>query len=105
MIVKAELFMAAMLMAGMAGMAGVAGMAGRVGAGTLPMCEASYKAGKANIRAEYRTEQAACNAMRADAQGACIETAKARAKAARAELKYGYCGKPAEPGKALQARR
>ena len=93
MIVKAGLFMAAML------------LAGRAGAGTLPMCEAAYKAGKANIRAEYRTEQAACNAMRGDAQGACITSAKAREKAARAELKYGYCGKPDEPGKALQAKR
>ena len=93
MIVKAELFIAAMLMAGMAG------------AGTLPMCDAAYKAGKANIRAEYRTEQAACNALQGDAQGACITSAKAREKAARAELKYGYCGKPAEPDKALQARR
>lgn len=93
MIVKAEFFVAAML------------LAGSVEAGTLPMCEAAYKAGKANIRAEYRNEQAACNAMRANAQTACTDTAKARAKAARAELKYGYCGKPAEPGKALQARR
>lgn len=63
------------------------------------MSKANYKAGKDRISADYKTDKAACASYSFNAKDICVEEAKAKEKVARAELEYGYTGKPADRNK------
>ena len=76
----------------------------------LPMAQATtvdkaqYKSAKDRISAEYKTDKAACNSMSGNAKDICIEEAKGKEKIARADLQYGYTGKPADQNKLLKVK-
>jgi hypothetical protein len=57
------------------------------------MGKADYSAGKTRISADYKSEKAACAALKSNAKDVCVEEAKAKEKVARAELEYNYTGK------------
>jgi len=59
------------------------------------MSKADYNASKTRISADYKAEHSACASQTANAKDICIEEASAKQKVARAELEYGYSGKPA----------
>ena len=63
-----------------------------------------YKSGKNQISAQYKTDKAACASMSDNAKDVCVEEAKAKEKVARAELEYGYSGKPADQNKVMVAK-
>ncbi|WP_302175050.1 hypothetical protein [uncultured Hydrogenophaga sp.] len=69
-----------------------------------PMSKVDYKAGKDRTEADYKTDKAACDARSANAKDICMEEAKAKEKVARAELEYGYTGKPADRNKVNVAK-
>lgn len=68
------------------------------------MNKTDYQSGKARISAEYKTEKMACNTMKGNAKDICQEEAKAKEKMARAELEYGYTGKPADRTKMMEVK-
>ena len=68
------------------------------------MSKADYQAGKTRIRADYKADKAACASRTANAKDICIEEAKAKEKVARAELEYGYTGKPTDQTKVQVAK-
>ncbi len=76
----------------------------------LPMAQAAtmtkdaYKSGKDGITSQYKTDKAACSSMSANAKDVCIEEAKAKEKVARAELEYGYTGKPRDATKVQEVK-
>ena len=63
-----------------------------------------YSAGKTRISADYKTDKAACAPLSDNAKDICVQEAKAKEKVARAELEYGYSGKPADEVKVRVAR-
>ena len=69
-----------------------------------PMSKVDYKAGKDRISADYKTDKAACASRSSNAKDICMEEAKAKEKVARAELEYGYTGKPADRNKVNVAK-
>ncbi len=69
---------------------------------TMPKAE--FKAAKASISATYKTDKAACAAMKDNAKDICVEEAKAKEKIARAELEYKNSGKPADQTKLAKAK-
>ena len=68
------------------------------------MARADYSAEKSRISASYKSAKESCKSLSANAKDVCIEEAKAREKVARAELEYGYTGKPKDQNKILVAR-
>ena len=68
------------------------------------MAKPDYKAAKSRISADYKADKAACGSMTANAKDICVEEAKAKEKVARAELEYGYTGKPKDQNKILVAK-
>lgn len=68
------------------------------------MSLADYKAGKTRISADYKTEKSACAALAGNTKDICVEEAKAKQKVAKAELEFGYTGKPSDQNKLLEAR-
>ena len=68
------------------------------------MNKVDYKSGKNQISAQYKTDKAACASMSDNAKDVCVEEAKAKEKVARAELEYGYSGKPADQNKVMVAK-
>ena len=68
------------------------------------MAKPDYKAAKARISADYKADKAACASLSANAKDICVEEAKAKAKVARAELEFGYTGKPKDQNKVLVAK-
>jgi len=68
------------------------------------MAKPDYKAGKAQISADYKADKAACDTQSANAKDICIEQAKAKEKVARAELEYSYTGKAKDQNKVLVAK-
>ena len=68
------------------------------------MTKPEYKADKARISADYKTDKAACAPMKANAKDICIEEAKAKEKVAKAELEFAYTGKPADQTKVAKAK-
>ena len=68
------------------------------------MSKADYKAGKAHLNEEYKTEKAACDAQAGNAKDICVEEAKGKEKVALAELKYSYSGKSKDQTKVLVAK-
>jgi len=63
-----------------------------------------YAAGKTRIDADYQAAKASCAPETGNAQDVCLEVAKARQQVARAELEFGYTGKPADEIKIRVAR-
>lgn len=74
---------------------------------TLPMAQAAsmtkadYQSAKDRIKAEYKTDKAACGSQSGNAKDVCIEQGKAKEKVALADLEYSYTGKPADRTKAM----
>ena len=68
------------------------------------MTQADYKAGKTRISADYKTDDAACASLKANAKDVCVQEAKAKQKVALAEIEYGYTGKTADRTKVLVAK-
>ena len=68
------------------------------------MTKADYNAGKTRISADYKSAQAACASLTANAKDICVQEAKAKKKVALAELEYGYTGKAADRNKVLVAK-
>lgn len=68
------------------------------------MGKADYTADKTRISAEYKTDKAACDALKDNAKDVCVEEAKAKEKVARADLEYAYTGKAKDRTKALEAK-
>ncbi len=68
------------------------------------LSKADYQSGKTRIQADYKADKAACGALSGNAKDVCVEEGKAKEKVARAELEYGYSGKPADANKVLVAR-
>lgn len=73
-------------------------------ANAATMSKADYEAAKTRISADYKTDQAACAPLKANAKDVCIEQAKAKEKVARAELEFSYTGKATDRNKALVAK-
>lgn len=77
---------------------------------TLPMAQAAsmskadYQSAKDRIKAEYKTDKAACDAQSGNAKDVCVEQGKAKEKVALAELEFSYTGKPADRTKVLVAK-
>jgi len=68
------------------------------------MAKADYKATKTRISADYKADKAACAPLAGNAKDICVEEAKAKENIARAELEYGYTGKPADQTKVRVAK-
>lgn len=68
------------------------------------MAKADYTLGKTRISADYKADKAACGSLAGNAKDICVEEAKGKEKVARAELEYGYTGKPADQTKVLVAK-
>ena len=63
-----------------------------------------YAAGKTRISAAYKADKSACSSMKSNAKDICVEEAKAKEKVARAELEYGYTGKPGDQTKLREVK-
>jgi hypothetical protein len=68
------------------------------------MAKADYTAEKSRISADYKTDKAACDAMKANAKDICVEEAKAKEKVALADLEFRYTGKAADGTKLQMVR-
>jgi hypothetical protein len=68
------------------------------------MSKADYNTAKARISTGYKAERSACASLAANAKDICIEEASAKQKVARAELEYGYSGKPDDQTKVMVAK-
>ena len=82
----------------------VAGMLALPLAQAATMAQADYKTGKTRISTQYKTDKAACDALKANAKDICVEEAKGKEKVALAELEYGYTGKPADQNKVMKVK-
>lgn len=74
------------------------------GAQAATLAKADYQTGKSRISAEYKADKAACSSLSANAKDICVEEAKAKEKVARAELEYGYTGKPGDMTKVREVK-
>ena len=74
------------------------------GAQAATMAKGDYQTGKSQISAAYKADKAACSSMSANAKDICVEEAKAKEKVARAELEYGYTGKPRDLTKVSEVK-
>ena len=74
------------------------------GAQAATVAKADYQSGKTRISADYKADKAACSSMSGNAKDVCVEEAKAKEKVARAELEYGYTGKPGDMTKVREAK-
>lgn len=68
------------------------------------MAKEDYSSAKTRISADYKTDKAACAALAGNTKDVCVEQARAKEKIARAELEYGYSGKPADQTKVMVAK-
>ena len=68
------------------------------------MTKVDYKATKARIIADYKTDKGACASLSGNAKDICVEEAKGKEKVARAELEYSYTGKPKDGNKVRVAK-
>jgi len=68
------------------------------------MSKADYNTAKTRIGADYKAARSACDSRSANAKDVCVEEASAKQTVARAELEYGYSGKPADQTKLKQAK-
>ena len=68
------------------------------------MSKGDYASAKSRIKADYKSDKAACGAQSGNAKDICIEEGKAKEKVARAELEYSYSGKPSDRNKVLVAK-
>lgn len=60
------------------------------GAMAATMSKAEYKEAKDALSATYKTEQAACKALKGNAKDICVEEAKGREKVGKAELEANF---------------
>ena len=73
-------------------------------ANAASMTRADHGAAKDRISADYKAAKAACASMSGNAKDICVEEAKGKEKVAKAELEYGYTGKPADQNKVMVAK-
>lgn len=66
--------------------------------------QAAYKAGKARISAERKTDYAACAVRTGNVKDVCLANTNAKQKIARAELEFGDSDRPADVNRVQQAR-
>lgn len=79
---KAPLLLAAMLMLPLAHAATIS--------------KADYKADKIRIEDSFKADKVLCASLAGNAKDICVEESKGRQAVARAELEFGYTGKPAD---------
>jgi len=65
---------------------------------------ADYDAEKTRIGAEYKADDARCDALAGNGKDVCVQQAKATEKVARADLEYRYTGTKSDARKAMVAR-
>ncbi|MFT3800323.1 MAG: hypothetical protein QM766_03815 [Burkholderiaceae bacterium] len=75
-----------------------------VGAHAANMSAEAYSAAKKQIDATYKSEKAACDAMKGNAKDVCVEQAKGREKVAKAELEYQHSGSESDQLKVTTAK-
>ncbi len=68
------------------------------------MNKADYQSSKTRVSADYKVNKAACASLTDNAKDVCVEEAKAKEKVAKAELEYGYTGKPRDQNKVMVAK-
>jgi hypothetical protein len=68
------------------------------------MSKDEYKAAKDQIKATYKSDDAACDKMSGNAKDVCHKEAKAKEKVAMAELDYKKSGKEADRIKAAKVK-
>ena len=61
--------------------------------------KATYQGAKAEIKAGYKTDKAACASLKDNAKDICVEQAKASEKVALAQLEANYSGNPKDEAK------
>ena len=66
--------------------------------------KATYQGAKAEIKAGYKTDKAACASLKDNAKDICVEQAKAGEKVALAQLEANYSGNPKDEVKLHTAR-
>jgi hypothetical protein len=71
-------------------------------AGTLS--RADYDAEKTRISADYKTEDARCDALAGNGKDVCVQQAKANQKVARADLEYRFSGTKSDERKSMTAK-
>ncbi len=77
---------------------------GAVGAHAANMSAEDYSAAKKQISATYKSDKAACDAMKGNAKDVCVEEAKGREKVAKAELEYKNTGSESDQMKVTTAK-
>jgi len=65
--------------------------------------KAEYDSGKDRVAAQYKADRAACDALKHNEKDVCVEQAKGKEKAGKADLEYAYSGKEADRISALEA--
>ncbi len=66
--------------------------------------QAAYKAGKARISAERKTDNVACAVLTGNVKDVCVAKTNAKQKVARAELEFGDSDRPADVNRVQQAK-
>ncbi len=68
------------------------------------LSKADYQSSKSRIKADYKVDKAACDALTSNAKDICIEQGKAKEKVALAELEFSYTGKANDRTKVAVAK-
>lgn len=68
------------------------------------MSAEDYSAAKKQISATYKSDKAACDALKGNAKDVCVEEAKGREKVAKAELEYKQSGAESDQLKVTTAK-
>jgi hypothetical protein len=68
------------------------------------LSRAEYDADQIRIRAEYKADDAHCDARAGNAKDVCVQQAKATEKISLADLEYRYTGTDSDSRKAMVAR-
>jgi hypothetical protein len=68
------------------------------------MSHTDYRAEKARIGTDYKTDKTACGSLAGNNRDICVESAKAKEKVARAELEFAYTGKQRDQDKLAVAK-
>jgi hypothetical protein len=68
------------------------------------LSKADYQASKTRIKADYKVDKGACDALTSNAKDVCVEQGKAKEKVALAELEFSYTGKANDRTKVAVAK-
>jgi hypothetical protein len=81
-----------------------AAMLGLALAQATTVSRTDYNADKTRISAEYKADDARCDALTGNGKDVCVQQAKANEKVARADLEYRFTGTKSDARKATTAR-